>query len=279
MKTIPFADYCAIKAEHWTGLKEMQRSPLHYKYRKDNERVDTKAFARGRAGHTAVLEPRRFLLDYAVWDKKNDEGKVKQRRGKEFDSFAAMCGSKTILTVEEYETALAIGDAVRAHPVAAEVLKGAKHEQSIAWTDEATGLPCKSRIDAIGGWLADLKTTSKGVDPRVFGNAAAKYGYVPQLAMYSDGWLAVTGERPPVCIVAVEAEPPYDVAVFEIDEDKLYMGQQIYRGLLEQVAICRQANAWPGRCPESVPLELPAWVYEEDEQEMTATVVEENVDA
>lgn len=266
-----FPDYIAVEAEHWSGLREMQKSPLHYQYRKQNERADSKTLARGRAAHTAVLEPERFMLDYACY-----KGKI--RRGKEWDAFKAAHPNETILTVAEYQTAIAIGKAVRAHPVASKILATAKVEQSITWTDKDTGLKCKSRLDVIGSRLGDLKS-SKNIDVRQFANIAAKFGYIPQLAMYSDGWLEVTGERPPACIIAAEHDPPHDVAVFPLDEDQLYMGQEIYKGLLQQVAICKQSGIWNGRYPDEEPMVLPAWMYDDDEQELTAKVVDEEEEA
>ena len=261
MKThMSFQEYSSVRAVNWSCLKEMSRSPLHYAHRLTRPRDDTPAMRFGRACHTAVLEPDRFPLEYVVFD-------GARRAGKEWDAFAAVNSARTILKADEYQTALALRDAVHAHPVAGQLLASGLPELSLQWTDAATGLPCKARID---WWddstlaLTDLKTT-KDVQARVFGHLAARLGYHGQVAFYRAGVKAVYGCEATVRIVAAEAEAPHDVAVFGIDDDCLYAGEEEVKRLLQLVAECRESGVWPGRYPEEVPLELPTWVFPDDE--------------
>src|SRR5579872_4150227 len=123
-----FAEYSAIDAVNWSTLKNLRRSPLHYQHALRSPRKDTPRLAIGRAGHTAVFEPDRFMLEYACY-----KGKI--RRGKKWDDFKAAHEHETILKMDEYKLCLAIRDSVRAHPLAAEYLKNGIAEHSIAWTD------------------------------------------------------------------------------------------------------------------------------------------------
>ena len=52
-----FESYQKLSAVNWSTLKNMKRSPLHYKHGLENSRPDTPRLAVGRAVHTAVFEP------------------------------------------------------------------------------------------------------------------------------------------------------------------------------------------------------------------------------
>lgn len=256
------ADYASIPATNWSLLKELRRSPLHYRHRLTTPLADTARMAFGRAVHCAVLEPDRFPLEYIVWDG--------ARRGKEWAAFKLASGHRTILTADEYRTCLAVRDSVRSDPVAAPYLQDGESEVTIQWTDDATGIKCKARLDYFSAAaLVDVKTTADVTD-RIFGALAARMGYHGQMAFYHDG-LAANGCDVPVKIIAVEAEPPHDVAVFDVDEDALWAGRQLYRGLLAMLAGCLETERWPGRYQTEVPLALPAWVYPDMDDEMVLT--------
>lgn len=267
-KKITLDDYFAIDACNWSTVKEMGKSELHYQHRLANPLEDSVSLAKGRAIHTAVLEPKRFVLDYVIF-----EGKI--RRGKEWDAFKEQHANKTILKVEEYDKSWAAAEAVLKHPVARELLEKTEREKPITWRDSATGLVCKCRVDAIGASLIDLKSTTD-VDARKFGNLAARLMYHGQMAMYRDG----TGHKGEVFIIAVEVEPPYDVAVFEVTDDALYAGQELYTSFLKRVKAGRDSGLWPGRYPNRTELVLPRYAYEDEEQEDgTAVVVDHEEDA
>jgi len=252
-----YSDYAAIPGVNWSTLKAMAASPRHYHHAATTPRPDTPAMKLGRAVHCAVLEPDRLPLDYPVWRA--------HRRGADWAEFSALYADKDIITEAEYETALAVRDAVRAHPAAAKLLKGGFAEHTVRWTDSATGIDCKARLDYLGpGGMADLKTT-KDIDARAFGMTANRLLYHGQMAFYSMG-LPVT-EHMPVSIIAVESDPPHDVAVYQLSDDDLYLGECIARDLLDKLAECLRADTWPGRYPDAVPLQLPRWAWPDADTE------------
>lgn len=256
-------EYFMMDGVNWSSLKEMAKSPLQYKYRLECPREDVAMFVRGRAVHTAVLEPKRFLTDYVLFP-----GKI--RRGKEWDAFAEEHADKTILKVDEYDKAWAAAEAVMRHPEARALLERTEREKTFTWRDEKTGLLCKCRVDAIGGALVDLKSTGD-IDARCFGNRSARLMYHGQLAMYGDG-AKHAGDK---FIIAVESEPPHDVAVFEVNGDAYYAGQELYQGLLAGLSVCMKTNTWLGRYPMKQVLELPRYVFDEEQEDGTFQVVEE----
>jgi exodeoxyribonuclease VIII len=251
-------EYDAIDAVNYSTLKELRRSPLHYAHRLKTPREDSTRLALGRAVHTAVFEPDRFFLDYALFP-------GARRAGKDWDECCKANRGRTILKSEEYRTALAIRDAVRSHPVAGPALTPpGEAEKSIVWTDEATGLRAKGRIDWWRvGLFCDLKTTSD-VDRDRFGALAYRMGYHGQLSFYRAGLIANGLDAPVPRIIAVEAAPPHDVAVFPLDDDLLYQGEILCAELLAAAAAFKFSGLAPGRYPEEVALTLPPWVRADD---------------
>lgn len=265
---IPFDQYQRISAVHWSTLKEMRRSPLHYKWALEHERKDTPTLMKGRAAHTAILDPDNFLRHYVLCP-------LRDRRAKGFKAFAQQHVGKTILFEKEYQTALNIRDAVRSHKEASRLLFGGETEKTITWTDPDTGLKCKSRLDFLGKRLGDLKT-ARSVERRMFANAIVSYQYHGQMGMYRDAVMAAEGRVPDqVFIVAVESNPPHDVAVFILGDAEMERGMHIYRSYLQRVKDCNDEGAWPGRYPEAEAITLPAWEYEESDEneEMEVEVI------
>jgi len=251
------ADYALVRAVNWSTLREMQRSPAHYRHRLTTPREDTPAMAMGRLIHTAVLEPDRLPLEYAVWDG--------GRRGtNDYKAWLAQQGRRQIVTVPEYEKALAIRDAVHAHKVARRLLRYGKAEVPLQWVDPPTRIRCKARLDWLrGDTFTDLKSTTD-IDGRTFGRLAQRMQYHCQLAFYRSGLLA-TGHKPaPVRIIAVEVEDPFEVAVFEVDEDVLFVGELEVRALLHRVKDCRRKRRWPGRYEQEEALDFPEWALASD---------------
>lgn len=262
IERVPFESYYDLPDLHATAIKDMLVSPRLYKARREKKRPDNDTLRRGRAIHTAILEPTRFLADYVLWT-----GKV--RRGKKWDAFREEHAGKTILTPQQYETAQQAARAVLEHDTAGEILsdRKARRELTLRWTHVRTGLRCKARIDFLGTVLADIKSAGDP-SPRRFSSSAGRYGYASQLAFYADGVAAVLGQLPPVKIIAVQSVEPYDVVVFNVNEKVQGTGRELVEKAIDRIAECTATRAWPGIAPTGeVELELPLWAapdYEED---------------
>ena len=251
------SDYAAAPGVNWSCLKAMQRSPAHYQYRLTHPLEDTPAMRFGRAVHCAVLEPDRFPLDFTTF--------AGRRAGNAWAEFAAVNGDKTILTVEDYERALDVRDAVRAHRVARRLLRWGKPEVSLQWVDPETRVRCKGRLDwlAPGGVLVDLKTT-RDIEARTFGRLAERMSYHCQAAFYRSGLIASGAAPAAVYMIAVEVDEPHDVAAYAVDEDVLEVGLMEVRALLHRVKECRRKRRWPGGYPEVESLDFPQWALASD---------------
>lgn len=258
-----FAAYRAQAGVNWSTLKAMRDSPLAYRYAMDNPPADKEAFAIGRAVHALVFEPETFEDRFVIWDGGT-------RAGAKWKAFEAEHADRTILRAQDDEWVRAIAGAVNTHPIAVQHIAGGIAETPIGWTDPATGMQCKALPDCIkpdSRVLLDLKTT-RSVDGRRFGAEAARFAYAQQLAYYEAacthglGW---TPER--VLIVAVEKQAPYDVGVFEIDQQAREIAAVEVAALLARLKECTERDEWPGRYAEEQALQLPAWVYADDDED------------
>ena len=251
-----FSEYSAAPGCHFSTLKHMAVSPLHYRHALENPRESTVAMTLGRAAHTAVFEPKRFQLDYAVWSD--------SRRTNAYKEFAEECEAqgRSVLTDSEYQSVLAIRDSVRGTPVIAELLEKGRPETSLFWRNSQTGIDCKGRLDWIAAEKAilDLKTTTS-IDESWFAQQAWKMCYFHQASMYRDGY-AVSSRKGlvlPFGIIAVESKPPHACRLFWLAEDSLDRAREEYVTWLEQVRDCTETGVWPGPLPLETELKAPGW--------------------
>ena len=256
-------EYSALPAVNWSSLHLLAASPLLYRWRADHPEAErSQSLIFGAAVHCVILEPEKFGARYALFDG--------TRRGKEWDRWQVENAGRESLKPDEMARIEACVNAVQSHRAASELLRGGRAEEVVQWTDEATGLACKGRLDYLRpDGVIDLKT-SRDVSPAKFGRDAANFGYLGQLAFYHDGSVASkvsTGTLPPH-IIAVQSDAPYDVAVYYLDDAALDIGRSMYRTLLRKLIECEAASYWPGVCPEPMPLLLPKWAEQtEDESE------------
>jgi hypothetical protein len=145
----------------------------------------------------------------------------------------------------------------------------AQRECAITWTNPETGLRCKGRFDSMSTTtITEIKTT-RNVAADFMSRTLHSYDYHCQLAHYRMGMKALTGRDYACRIVAVEAEAPHDVAVFEIDEEALLAGEMDVSTLLRRVVECRASGVWPGRYTDPQVLTLPRWATKDDDEDLT----------
>lgn len=260
-------DYDAIEAMNWSSLKRMHESALEYDFRRAKREDDKPCWTLGRAAHCAVLEPESFDERYVCAPREfpDTKGVMKPttmalKSAKEWFS-AQTVGGREGMKEEEYGAALSIGARVHDHAHARRLLTGGRAEVTVRWTDAATGLACKARLDYLRPtMLVDLKST-RDCGPRSFASDAARYLYHGQVAWYLDGAIAARMLPPDAetWIVAVESEPPHDVACYSVEGIDLEAGRALYRSLLELYEECTAAKWWPGKVPDPRPLSLPGW--------------------
>lgn len=258
--------YDAEDRVNWSTLKLLAKSPAHYRDNLINGRADKSVYRLGRVTHMHVYEPERVRGELAVW-----EGG--RRYGNEWDAFVEENAGREILTAKEVSEVRAIANAVRSDPHAQKYVNGGKGEPTLLWDHviPAFGdLPeyvfkMKGRPDFIAscGAIVDLKST-KNAHPDKFASDSWNFGYHAQAALYVDGYEAITGQRLPYVIIAVEKTAPYVVQVFTVEDDMIEEGREHYRDLLGTLAFCKNENVWPGYAPGPVALQRPTYLRDHE---------------
>lgn len=259
---VPFDEYLKLPGVSISALKEMKRSPQHYRYRVANP-LQSAPLTLGRAAHCAVLEPERYESQFAVWDRRTSSGNLKPRNSAEWEAFKAAHEGQEILTEDQHLDALAIGKAVRLDDNAMRYLDSGEPEVTMQW--QMQGRDCRGRIDWVtrpvaAAVLVGLKT-STDCRPFKFGAQAAKLGYHLQWAWYRNGWQVIKGEKPRMVEIVVESKPPYAVAVYSVPDEVLLQGEEESLELLAKLQACELEGKWPGPVPIEEDISLPTWAY------------------
>jgi hypothetical protein len=259
-------DYFALKGAHYSGLKHLGRSALHYAQAEEEPGKSTEAQLVGTATHWAVFEPQKFTACIAVWDRRNGK-----RSGHKWTAFeaSALLNRQIILTEAEQEVVLRLASAVRNSPQVKPFFEhGGESEKEITWIDAETGIACKAKLDWVCRLgIVDLKTT-KDASPDGFGRECARYSYHQQGGLYTDGWSAShDGEALPYFIIAAEKTPPHVVQVYRVDGDVLELGRAEMHEYLRRLAKLQKLprDQWPGYADGVLDLALPRWAMPSEE--------------
>lgn len=214
---------------HFSTLKRIAQSPMHYRYALAHPPSDTPSFRFGRLVHGLVLGGHEPL----VYDG--------DRRGKAWADFKAAHEGADIVTADEMARARAAADAVLSHREAARLLDGCETEVAIDW--QIGERACAGRVDALHpSRVVELKTASTA-DPERLMRAARHYGYHAQLSWYAHGAGLVA---PEAYIIAVESAAPHAVSVLRLTPRTLDEGARIWRLWIERLLACEAADEWPG---------------------------------
>jgi len=261
---ISFADYLDVDGVNHTKLHAFRRTPAHAHWAMTHPEEDTDSLRVGDAVHVAVLEPERFEREYVKapkFNKRTNAGKADAAQWvKDHPTQAA-------LLPEEWDLAVALRDAVRANPIARQILSGVGHNELTAiWKDPTTSLICKGRIDRLTTYrdystVVDIKT-ARDAGRRAFAKAVYDYGYNSQAAYYLDGLNILSPRSRRFFHIVAEKEPPYCVALYELDPPAIEEGRRRYRRALDQFAECQMTGVWPGYPADVDALDIPKWSYE-----------------
>ncbi|NHR04508.1 hypothetical protein HA052_04795 [Chromobacterium haemolyticum] len=230
-----------------TKLKTILRSGAHLKDMLESPRKETDAMRLGTALHSAVLEPDRFKVLYAVYRGKGDRGT------KEYKDFVASHPHMRILTASDYGKVIKMRDAVLSFKDPTRpafdlgcVISMSEREKTLEWVDAETGVPCKIRLDILNrAFIGDIK---KCQDARrvPFGYHCFDMDYDVQAAMYRDGVEKVLGLKLPFNFIAVEEKCANAVCIYTAPQAMLEEGHRRYRQAIHRYAECLATDKWPG---------------------------------
>lgn len=190
---------------HFSTLKYIKQSPLHYANAVARTDFDTPSMRIGRAVHGLVLQE----IEPVVFDG--------DRRGKAWTEFKEGRDVADVLNAAEWDKVQRMRDAVFADPFAKAVLDTCTvREESLEWV--RSGHPCKGRLDARSpsrSAICDLKT-AKTVQPWQFMRDGVRQAYHAQLPWYDNAQGKSIGNWSDQFVVAVESVAPFPVQVFQL---------------------------------------------------------------
>jgi len=262
LEGIPHEQYLRLEGINASGLKEVVRSPAHYKAMADGEvgDNDTPAKALGRAAHMAILEPERFkagIKPRPSVDRRSAEGKAEHAEAEEL----ARDQGVELISRADYDACCRMRDKVHSVPFLANLLSKGQREATLLYHDETFDLPCKVRPDFISAKsiVVDLKTT---LDARAkpFARDIEKYMYHLQAAHYLAGGEASGLWRADAFVfLAIEKRPPYEIGIYVAGPATLNVGKQWRDYAMELYAEARRTNEWPGYPRKALTIEVPQW--------------------
>lgn len=124
------------------------------------------AIANGKLRHTLLLEPHKVESEFLVIE----DGKgLSSRNTQAFKKHIADNPSVTVVKQSEYDLAKLQIETLKSYKPVQDLLAGASVEQAFFWTDKATNLPLKAKLDLIkrikeGVLIVEYKTTGKSFD-------------------------------------------------------------------------------------------------------------------
>ena len=246
-------DYHNAEGISSTDLKHIAKSPAHFRYWKDNPQEDTPSLLFGRAAHKYVLETYDFYNEFAiapVCDKRTKEGK------EIWAKFIEESNGKDVITEEQFKIIDDMRNAAYATPFVSDFLLNGKKELSFWGVDEETGLKIKARPDCITKYcgenlLIDYKTCTDAENTKFFRDNI-KFYYDLQLAMYREILRQNTGSDYRVVIIAQEKTAPYVTNVFELSENYLKSGEELYKKNLKIYKECIETDNWWGYMKDGI---------------------------
>lgn len=238
-------DYFKVDALSNSGIKEIIKSPQHFKVWTETPKKTTDAMRIGTALHSYVLDEKRNFPIFS--------GETKTLKSKAGDAFLAYHPDG--LTMDEWIQVRAMGEAILAEKKLAALISGSKREFEIYGqemvkilredgSEDWVKTPVKAKIDAMTSTaILDIKTTSECA--LLFPYQLRKYNYDVQSHWYP--WMAETfhdGTPRDFYFIVVESMPPYGVLMFKAVDARASGKLKSEKGM-SLYAQSRASNRWP----------------------------------
>ena len=258
---MPESEYFKAEEFSYSASKEFMKSPAHYQAYLTKEHETDPEQEMFKAVQLRCLEAdkaNRIVTVDGRW-----AGKVKE------EVLARKADGYIVLKPEALDRAREIAASVQANPDAMGLLQNSYNEVSLFWIDPSTGVKCKGRLDILsrtdkGYEIVDLKNLSQLHNEEMITNQVMRMQYAHQMAFYSIGFNALTGDMPVSCSwIFVEDEKPYGVKVrscpFTLVNDNW---MSYISTIIPKYKECLFSNQWPLYETGRKDIQLPKWYKE-----------------
>jgi hypothetical protein len=229
---------------HFSLLKSMSSSPMHYKHAVENDRAETLALRLGRA------------VDALLFGTCGVVGFDGARRGPEWKAFAEANAGAICLNKTELAQVRGMAATLEANDEAMRLLAAGERQRTLKW--KIGGRQCEGTPDVFTkDNLVELKTC-RSSHPMRFVWDGRRMAYHAQLAWYREALLQCGLASPAFTyIVAVESKAPHPVTVFELTDRALDEGNRTWRLWFERLRASEESDAWPPYAESIVPFDVP----------------------
>jgi exodeoxyribonuclease VIII len=251
-----------------SDIKELWRSPAHYKESKLHPSKATPAMELGTAIHAAILEPSSFINKYVAMDDTDicaEIGGAKPKATKKYKEWKSEYikenKGKNIIEISIFDQILELATVVRKHSIAGNLLSElGETELPIQWIHRETGTAMKAKPDFVteSGKIIDIKTC-EDARPTAFQRNIWTYLYHFQAAVYQEAIAYKTGEIYPFIFIAIEKTPPHGIMVYQLDETAIELARSEVVLCIKQYEICKQKDIWPAYTLAMREILLPNW--------------------
>ena len=258
----------------YTGMKELLKSPAHYRHYVDEPRVEKPAFDAGHIVHALVLGTPLNVTEIPL-SVLASNGAASTKAAKEFIAEARLDGLIPV-KASEMDPLREIAEAVLAYePSRALFEQDGPAEVSMFAPDPESGVWIRGRADKLATVndetvLVDLKTTLSA-DPQEFNRKAiAAFRYYLQATVYTNLWHWLDPDRPrtEMLFVAVSKTAPHLVSVNRVDWVYEDIGETHMRRAIDRYQAGIETGEWPGYAPIIHDATCPSWLMEDDEEEI-----------
>jgi hypothetical protein len=255
---MPFSRYRMIPALNSSKLKQLRKTPAHFKAALPQDAQPPTAqlqrsFDKGSAYDTLILHGPDALKARVAIEPQMNRNKKEYKEWKE----QALFFNRLILSQHELDQILEMGKAVRQKKAFSRLFASGHPHRVVIWQDRATGIWCKAELDWItsDGIVVDLKTSSDA-GYWFFARQARRLGYVNQGAFYLEGLSTVTGVfHDDFRLAAAEVDPPYESHVFRPSQAQLMDARDENSERMGTLYQCLETNNWPGYLDEVIDLD------------------------
>lgn len=260
IQNLPYEDYARIGGIRASQLKQIRKSPAHYRASLLNTET-TAALEFGKMFHAAILEPELFRSRMTLMPDVDRRTKVGKE---EYAKFMATLKPDAIVVTEEQSVKMGrMIEAAFANKTLRAMLEKGSREVTYKWNDKETGLLCQARWDFVteDGYPLDIKTIAeaspKKIEAAIFGD---DYSYYLQAGHYAAGAEDSKVVRDDLFIfVFIEKEEPHGIVIKTLDHYTLDAGKWERAELLKKIKPCIQSGVYPGYPQFASPAVPPQW--------------------